>query len=189
MFMRNFLALCLILTSAAAMAAPRNYVLQATASNVGFETDFGPDKITGQMPVTQADLSIDFQNIANSKVAVTLDVTGAEASFPFAAQAMKGPKVLDSREFPNITFLSTAVARDGDGATVTGNITIRGVTRPEVLHAVLYRQQGAVAGDLSHLSIRLTGTIARSDFGAIGWNDMVGDQVRLDILAQIQRVE
>ena len=187
--MRHFLALCLILTSAAALAEPRSYALQATASNVGFETDFGPDKITGQMPVTQADLSLDFQNVANSKVAVTLDVTGAEASFPFAAQAMTGPKVLDSKEFPNITFKSTTVARDGDGATVNGNITIRGVTRPAVLHAMLYRQQGTIAGDLSHLSIRLTGTIARSDFGAVGWNDMVGDAVHLDILAQIQRVD
>ena len=169
-------------------AAPANYTLQPEASTVGFETDFGPDKITGRMPVTAASLTLDFQHIAGSTVAVTLDVGHAEASFPFAAQAMRGPKVLDAQEFPTISFQSTAVAADGDGAAVKGNITIRGVTRPATLHAVIFRQQGSADGDLSHLTIHLTGAVARSDFGATGWADMVGDEVRLDILARIVRV-
>ena len=188
-FANRLLVLCLILVNTAARAEPQSYVLQPETSSVGFETDFGQDKITGRMPVSQADLSLDFQNVAASTVAVTLDVTGAEASFPFAAQAMKGPKVLDSQGFPTISFTSTAVAKDGDGARVRGNITIRGVSQPTELHAEIYRQKGSEAGDLSHLVIRLTGAVQRSDFGATGWNDMVGDQVRLDILARIQRVE
>ena len=186
--MKILLALILTLYATLAAANPQAYVLQQQASTVGFETDFGPDKITGHMPVTQADLSLDFQNVTASTVAVTLDVTGAEASFPFAAQAMKGPKVLDSREFPTISFRSTAVARDGDGARVTGRITIRGVTRPAILHAMIYHRQGSTKDDLRLLTIRLTGVVQRSDFGATGWNDMVGDQVRLDILAQIERL-
>ena len=187
--MRKILALCLALVNTAALAAPQAYILQPEASTVGFETDFGPDKITGRMPVSQADLNLDFRNVAASTVAVTLDVSGAEASFPFAAQAMMGPKVLDSQDFPTISFASTSVRKDGDGARVRGDITIRGVTQPAELRAVIYRQKGSEVGDLSHLVIRLTGTILRSDFGAIGWSDMVGDQVRLDIFARIQRVE
>ncbi len=180
--------LALILSAGIAHAAPVAYTLQPENSTVGFETDFGPDKITGRMPVSAANLSLDFQHVAASTVAVTLNVAGAQASFPFAAQAMKGPKVLDSGEFPTITFQSTAVKAEGDGAAVWGNITIRGVTKPAQLHAVIYRQAGSVAGDLSLLTIRLTGSVARSDFGATGWADMVGDQVRLDILARIARV-
>lgn len=192
--MQHLLALILIVAASVAQASlaqasPQTYVLQPQASTVGFETDFGPDKITGRMPVTQADLNLDFQNVAASTVAVTLDVTGAEASFPFAAQAMKGPKVLDARTYPTITFHSTAVARDGDGARVSGTITIRGISQPATLHAVFYRQAGTKPGDLALLTIRLTGAVLRSAFGATGWNDMVGDQVRLDILAQIERVD
>ncbi len=191
--MRALIALLVTLiaatTTTTAQAAPQTYALQPLASSVGFETDFGSDKITGQMPVSRADLSLDFQNVGASRVDVTLDVTGAQASFPFAAQAMKGPKVLDSRDYPTISFASTLVSRDGDGARVLGNITIRGVTRPAELHAVIYRQEGTEAGDLRLLVIRLTGAVQRSNFGATGWNDMVGDQVRLDILARIERVD
>jgi len=169
------------------LAAPADYMLDATASSVGFETDFGPDRITGRMPVTRADLTLDFDQLSNSTVAVTIDVRNAEASFLFAAQAMKGPKVLDAQTWPEITYASTSVTPAGEGATVEGNVTIRGVTRPMTLAAQIWRQADSTPGDLSRLTVRLTGAIKRSDFGATGWSDMVGDDVRLDILARIAR--
>jgi polyisoprenoid-binding protein YceI len=182
------LALSLSLALPAA-AAPATYVLEPEESSVGFETDFGPDRITGTFTVTRADLTVDFDKLANTKVAVTLDTRRATASFPFAAQAMKGPKVLDSATWPEITFLSKAVRPAGDGAEVDGALTIRGVTRPVTLNANLYRQRGTAEGDLSQLTIRLTGAVKRSDYGATGWNDMVGDEVRIDILARIRQAD
>ena len=133
--------------------------------------------------------TLDFDQVSNSTVAVTIDVKNAEASFPFAAQAMKGPKVLDAQAFPEITFASTSVSRAGDGATVEGNVTIRGVTQPMTLAAQIWRQKDSEPGDLSHLTVRLVGKVKRSAFGATGWSDMVGDEVRLDILARIARQE
>lgn len=184
-------AFCAILfcLASAAVAAPASYILEPAISIVGFETDFGKDRIAGQMPIVSADLTLDFDSIANSKVAVSLDASGAEASFPFAAQAMKGPKVLDTGNYPQITFQSTSVKAAGKGAKVTGWLTIRGVRQSVVFDAQIWRQKDSEAGDLSHLSIRLTGAVLRSTYGAIGWADMVGDEVRLDILARIARVD
>lgn len=186
--MHRTLVVLFLCLATPALAAPANYTLEPAKSTVGFSTDFGPDHITGHMPVTRAELTLDFQRVANSKVAVTLNVANADASFPFATQAMKGPKVLDAGSHPDITFASTSIAPDGDGATVQGNVTIRGVTRPMTLKASIYRQQGTEAGDLSHLTVRLVGSVQRSDFGATGWSDMVGDTVQLDIVARIARV-
>lgn len=181
------LAALLLVMAGPAMGAPVPYDLQPARSTVGFETDFGPDHITGTMPVKSAHLIIDFDEIAKCVIDVALDVSHASASFPFAAQAMKGPKVLDSRAFPEMSFRSTVVRRNGQGASVDGNLTIRGVTRPVTLAASIYRQSGSDAGDLSHLTVRLTGKVNRSDYGATGWNDMVGDEVRLVITARIER--
>jgi polyisoprenoid-binding protein YceI len=187
---RLTLALSLILALAApATAAPRTYALEPEESSVGFETDFGPDRITGNFTVTRADLTVDFDNVANTRIAVTLDTSKATASFPFAAQAMRGPRVLDSATWPEITFVSKAVRQTSEGAQVDGDLTIRGVTRPVTLAAAIYRQQGSTEGDLSRLTVRLTGTINRSDYGATGWNDMVGDQVRIDIRARIRQAD
>lgn len=184
---RLCLVACLLLPALPALAKPVAYVLQPEQSSVGFETDFGPDKITGDMPVSAANLVLDFDLLANSTIDVTLDVTRARASFPFAAQAMKGPKVLDSERFPVIRFLSTSVERQGDGASVSGTVTIRGVTRPLTLDASIYRQKGTAVDDRSYLTVLLQGSVLRSEFGATGWAAMVGDEVRLTILARIEQ--
>ncbi len=167
-------------------AAPRTYALQAADSDVTFSWDFGADPISGKMPVASADLVIDFDNLAQSQVDVAVNVAGAEAGFPFATEAMMGPRVLDAANYPLISFVSTGVTSTGDGtADITGNITVRGVTQPMRFAAEIYRQRGTNAGDLSHLVILLTGALNRSDFGATGWSDLAGDQVRLRILASI----
>lgn len=190
MHRRSLLALLVTaatLPAAAAQAGAVRYALDAARSTVAFEADFGPDKISGTMPVARADLAIDFDRVANSHVSVTLDATRAEASFPFAAQALRGPKVLDVFSFPSIAFQSTSVRGKAADALIEGALTIRGVTRPATFLATIFRQRGTEPGDLSRLTIRLVGSLRRSAFGATGWPDMVGDEVRIEILARIDR--
>ncbi len=182
-----FAVLVLILMATASPAAPRIYSLDRQKSTVAFAWDFGQDEVRGNMPVTRADLTIDFTRLVNSQVDVAVDVAGAEAGFPFASQAMKGPKVLDARRFPQIHFTSTQVRPQGNDAVIDGNITVRGVTRPISLVAQIYRQRGTAPSDLTQLAVLLTGALNRSEFGADGWSDMAGDQVRLRILAYIQQ--
>jgi polyisoprenoid-binding protein YceI len=186
MFVRSFAFLCLIALPFAAQARPVAYLLQPAQSSVAFETDFGKERITGTFPLASADLTLDFENVANCTIDVTLDVTRAKASFPFAAQALRGATVLDAAAHPRMHFVSTRVKARGEGADVSGNITIRGVTRPITLRAVIYSQKGYKAGDRSHLSVRLTGRVKRSEFGATGWADLVGDEVRILIDARIE---
>jgi polyisoprenoid-binding protein YceI len=185
MHRRTIIALAALMLALPAQAATVAYRLDPAASTVAFETDFGPDIISGSIPLEEADLSLDFDNVANCTVNVALDVTGATASFPFAAQALKGPKVLDAKAHPKMTFQSTSVKRAGDAADVRGRLTIRGVTRDVTLKAQIFRPQGSAKGDYSRLTVTLTGRVNRSDFGATGWSDMVGDEVRIIITARI----
>ena len=97
--------------------------------------------------------------------------------------------MLDAAAFPEMVFRSTAISRDGDGAKVMGDLTIRGITRPVTLSARIFRQSGTGAGDLSLLTVLLKGTLVRSDYGATGWSDMVGDEVRLLITARIAKAD
>lgn len=194
--MRNFVLILKLMSGLVALcaatalaAAPVPYALQQDDSVVGFSWTLGPDEVTGRMPVADADIAIDFDALENTSVNVALDVSNAVAGFPFATQGMKSAKVLWADEFPLITFESTAVRRAAEGADVDGLLTVRGVTKPVTFKAKLYRQRGTDPGDRSLLSIVVSGSVSRSEFGADGWAALAGDTVNLTILARLMQVE
>ncbi len=186
------LAALLTLASATlAAAAPLAYQLETAKSNVGFVYELNNTPTKGAMPVRAAKIAIDFDNLTNSSVDVTVNASRAKAGLIFATEALKAPSVLNTRAHPNIRFISNRIRLNGasinDGAKIDGTLTIRGVTRPVTLNAALFRQRGTDAGDLSRLSFRLTGAVNRSDFGASGYPDLVKDTIKLDIVARIKR--
>jgi len=185
MIRRLALTLCLIAPPIA--AAPEAWRLDPAGSSVQFTYDFAQGDNRGTMPVKSAEMWIDLRDPGNSRVEVTLDATGARAGFFFATQAMKGPEVLDTARFPEITFRSKRITGTVQAATVTGDLTLRGVTRPITLQAGLYRARGSDPKDLDHLTVLLTGQINRRDFGADGFADLVGPMIGLRIVARIER--
>lgn len=187
--MRALLLALTLAAAAPALAAPIPYRYDAEGSIVGFEADFGPTPIRGQMPVADITLALDFDRVAASHVEVTLDAAAARANIPFATEAMKGENVLATTDHPQIRFESTSVRPTETGAEIAGRLTIRGVTREATLDAVLYRPPGSDPDARDDLKILITGTVSRSAFGATGFADLVGDEVRLKILAHIRRAD
>lgn len=184
--MRLTLFLAAICAATALSAAPRDYVLDRGASSVAFSWQFGADTFGGAMAIARANLAIDFDDVSRSRIDVAVDASQADAGFAFATQAMRGPRVLNTDVHPLIEFQSRSVTRSGPGtARINGTFTVRGTTRPGHLDAQIFRAAGSDPGDLSRLTIRLTGQINRSEFGADGWSDLVSDPVMLDITAVI----
>lgn len=178
----------LVCLAAPAGAAPVPYAYDPEGSAVGFEADFGQTVLRGRMPVDGITVAIDFDRVSASHVTVTLDAGAAAMNNPFATQAIKGDSVLAAKAHPQIRFASTRVAGRSDGhVAVTGTLTIRGVTREVTLDAVLYRPPGSDPTARDDLKILITGAVSRAAFGATGFADMVGDTVRLKILAHIRR--
>ncbi|MCU9847756.1 YceI family protein [Defluviimonas sp. WL0024] len=185
--MRRIALILALGLAAPAAAEPLRYRLDGANSRVGFEADFGANLIRGQMPVAAADLLLDFDDAAASRVRVTLAPDRARSNLPFATEALKSDAVLATRSHPEISFASTAVRPTATGANVTGLITIRGVTREVTLAAQLYRPKGSRPGERDTLAVLLTGRLSRAAFGAAGFSNLVGDEVRLRILARIRR--
>ncbi|WP_422047782.1 YceI family protein [Shimia sp.] len=170
-----------------AQAAPVQYELDKSASVVGFTYYFNQDGTEGQMPVEAADLQLDLGNVSRSKIDVTLSPKRAKAGFLFATEALKGAQVLDASNHPTIRFVAREISGTIHGAKVLGDLTVRGVSRPVTLAAQLFRQRGTDAGDLDKLSILLTGSLDRREFGADGYPDLVGPTIDLRILARVNR--
>jgi polyisoprenoid-binding protein YceI len=93
----------------------------------------------------------------------------------------------DAAKFPNATFTSTKVTASGTSATVVGNLTLKGVTKPVTL-AVKFT--GAGANPMSKavtVGFSATGTIKRSDFGINYGVPAVGDQVDLVLTGAFEK--
>ena len=181
------LILILILLSSMAQARPADYQLDDARSKVQFTYELGSVKMHGNMPVASANMQIDLDNLPASSVEVTLDATRVKAGFLFATQAVKSPPALHTAKYPEIYFRSTQITGDLTGAVITGNLTVRGVTRLITLKAGFYRQQDTDIEDRDNLSMLLTGNISRSAFGADGYQAYVGDMVHLRILALVSK--
>lgn len=186
--MRRIFALLLLMALPAALhAAPDQYRLTPDTSRVGFVARMGAQQVTGRFPIRSADIALDFADLSRCRITVTLSIAGASADMPLAADALKSAAILNARQFPEAVFTSTGITGTVAAAQVTGLLTLRGTARPLTLQAEVMRQRGTLAGDLSRMTVHLTGQIRRSDYGATGWADVVGDVVRLDILARITR--
>ena len=174
-------------------AAARPYKVDARNAEIKFLFDLSGVTQAGTAPLRQADLSLDPTNLTASEADVSADLTRARTGLIFATEALKSASVLDTANHPLARFRSTRVilGRDGrisNGAALEGRLTLRGVTRPVRFEASLFRPQGSAPDDLSRLDIRLRGAISRTDYGAIGYPDLVADRVGLDITAKIQAV-
>nr|WP_241188220.1 YceI family protein [Pseudohalocynthiibacter aestuariivivens] len=168
-------------------AAPELYRLDTARSQVDFELDMDGTAQSGTMPIKTARMMIDLENVQRSTVHVTLDAQAAQTGVAFVTGMMKGPEVLDTANFPEIHFQSTRIIGDLQGASVTGNLTIRGVTHPVTLKAGVFRQRGTDASNRDKLTVLLSGTISRDAFGAGGYPGFVGDRIGLRIVAQIEK--
>lgn len=90
----------------------------------------------------------------------------------------------DAAKYPLGRFVSTKVVVRGLSATITGNPTLKGVTRPVVLQARFVGAGKAVMGPPKlNLGFAATPTIMRSDFGISAGIPLVSDKVDLTINA------
>ncbi|MEM9350577.1 MAG: YceI family protein [Pseudomonadota bacterium] len=176
-----------LLFASAAFAEPIPYALDRERSLVGFEVDLGGSPLKGNMPVDAANIVLDLDNLSRSSAEVTLNVSDAITEAGFATDAMLGGSVLDAARFPTIRFVSESISGTLSGGTVTGLVTIKGVTRPLTLDAQVFRQRDTEEGDRSRLSVLLTGKIDRRDFGADGFSEFVGPTIDIDILTRLTR--
>lgn len=94
-----------------------------------------------------------------------------------------GPNPADAK------FVSTAVRASGESATITGNLTLNGVTRPVTLQAKFYGagKAPAMMGGKENVGFTATGMVKRSDFGLGLAVPIVSDDVKLTINAAFQK--
>jgi polyisoprenoid-binding protein YceI len=124
-------------------------------------------------------------------------VRAASVDTNFAARDahLRSPDFFDVERYPDITFVSTGIRRTGDDEfAVTGDLTIRDITRPITFEVEL---DGIVPGMRGgrHAGLSANTKLARDDWG-LNWNValeqggwLVGKEIKLEIAIAADEAE
>ncbi|MEP7006927.1 MAG: YceI family protein [Sphingomonas bacterium] len=152
-----------------------------TVNHLGF-TEY-----TGQFTQPTGSLTLDPANAANDKVEITFPIDKVSTTVAALDTHLKTADFFDAAKFPEGKFVSTKVTVTGTTATIAGDLTLKGVTKPVVLNA---RFVGAGNGPMGakklNVGFAATTSIKRSDFGIAYGIPMVSDKVDLVINAGFQ---
>lgn len=90
----------------------------------------------GRFDKFSGNFSYDDKNVAASKVSVEIDTTSLNSNHAERDKHLRSPDFLDTEKFPKATFVSKSVTpKDGGKATIAGDLTLRGVTKPVNIEA------------------------------------------------------
>lgn len=153
-----------------------------SVDHLGFST------YVGQFVNVQADLTLDPANPANSRLTATIPLTEVDSNSDGLDAHLQTPDFFDTANHPVATFVSRSVTVDADDpseATVVGDLTLRGVTRPVTME-VEFNQAGQSMGAYK-AGFDGEATIRRSDFGINFALPALGDEVKLHIEGEFVR--
>ncbi len=190
----NFPRLAVTAGLAAALALP------ASAGTTTWQID--PQHSSAQFGVTHLMIStvrgefhgvkgtvvLDDQDITKSTVNVTIDTTSVDTREPDRDKHLKSPDFFDVAKYPTLTFKSTKVEQVSAGRLkVTGDLTIRGVTKQVVLNVDGPKAPIKDPWGLQRSAASATTKINRQDFG-VSWNKtldsggvVVSDEVNITL--------
>lgn len=129
-----------------------------------------------------------------TSVAMSIDTSSVDTNALQRDEHLRSPDFFDAAKFPALTFRSTAVRQSGPDVSITGDLAIRGTTRPVTLTGEFNGPAQDPWGN-SRAALAVHATINRKDWG-LGWNMaleagglMVSDEVKLRIEVEATAVQ
>ncbi|MBL8437917.1 MAG: YceI family protein [Zoogloeaceae bacterium] len=173
--------------AAAHSADPGQYKIDPVHSYAFFTlTHLGVSRFTGRFDKLTGEVTADGTGAGN-KVAAEIDISSVDTGFVDRDKHLKSPDFFAAAQYPKAKFESSKVVIDAKGeGTLTGNLTLHGVTKP-----VTFKLQHIGAGKDPWGGYRsgyvATTTLKRSEFGMTFMLDGLGDAV--DLVLNIETIK
>ena len=174
-----------------------DYAIDKAHASLVFRIDhMGFSFFTTRFTQFDATLHFDPAKPEAMSVSATIDPKSIEIYGSRLGEILQADEWFNSAKFPEITFKSARIDAVKDNtAVVTGDLTLRGVTRPVMLQATFNGGYASMAMDPSgsRIGFSAKGVLKRSDFGmsygipAPGTTMGVGDAVEFQIEAEFTR--
>ncbi|QDH74261.1 YceI family protein [Brevundimonas sp. M20] len=174
-----------VLTKVPSEVTAGAYKLDSSHGNITWSVDhMGFSTYTGQFVNVQAELSLNTSNPSASTLTATIPLKDVLTGSEGLNNHLQTADFFDTANHPTATFVSRSVTVDADDpneATVVGDLTLRGVTKPVTIE-VEFNQAGPSMGNTYKAGFDGEATIKRSDFGITYGIPMgLGDEVKLHL--------
>ena len=186
----NFKALTLGLAVASVttftIAKPVDYTIDPTHTATVFSWNhFGFSTPSANFSDIQGTISVDNAKPANSSVNVTIPLSSLNTNVKALDEHLKNADFFNAEKYQNITFKSTKVQAVGKNKyKITGNLTVKDVTKPVVLDAVLNKQGVHPMTKAQSIGFNATTSFDRSAFGVGAYVPNVGDKITVNITTE-----
>jgi polyisoprenoid-binding protein YceI len=175
---------------APAVPAVSKWVVDPENSSVGFVCKHVLSNVRGMFQQPSGTVTLDEATPANSKISAAVSASSITTGVEERDTHLKSAEFFDVTKYPKIAFVSSSVTKSSaDAYSVTGNLTMHGVTRPVTL-AVTASAPFMHAGGIRR-GIEATTSVNRKDFGLVwefpgeGPGIVVGDMIKVTIDAEL----
>ena len=166
--------------------ATGDYTLDPTHTRLGFSARHAMvTTVRGQFTEFTGSAHLDAADPTASSVSLVIEAASIDTGVADRDAHLRSADFLDVATHPTLTFTSTAVTRDAEVWTITGDLVIKGQSRPVTIE---FEFAGSAQDPFGNLRLGFEGhaSISRKDFG-LTWNAaletggvLVSDKVRLD---------
>jgi polyisoprenoid-binding protein YceI len=142
-----------------------DYVIDASHTRLGFSARHAMvTTVRGQFQDFEGTAKVDGANPAASSVSLVIRPASIATGSPDRDGHLQSADFFDVENNPEITFSSTKVERDGTEWTITGDLTIKGVTKPVTIP---FEETGTAVDPFGNTRVGFEGatSIARADWG------------------------
>lgn len=165
-------------TPTAAAQAPTPTEGTVYAFNQGSEVDFVGSKVTGSenggFKKVQGTVTVPKGDLGKSVVDITIDMSSLWADKEKLREHLASEAFFEVNKFPESTFKSTTISKQGDGYKVTGDLTLHGITK-----TISFPAKISLEGEALKTSAEFS--INRKDF-AIVYPGKPDDLIRDDVV-------
>ncbi len=165
------------------------YQLDPHHWNVSFDVDhFHYSRFVMRFDKVKGQLDWGANDMTGRTAGVSIDAASVNTNMPLLDRMVKSPDMFDTARYPTIDFVSSSFKRTGDDkGTLTGNLTIRGTTRPVTLNVTFNGHAVNPLTKQETLGFSADGSFSRSQFGLTTWCPAVGDDVHVAIQAEFAK--
>ncbi len=150
-------------------------------SSLAFEaTHLKVSKIPGRFTEFSGTIDLDEKDITKSKVDFEANISSITTAVAKRDDHLKTPDFFDAQKYPKATFQNAVLKKSGKGYVLTGDLTIRDVTKKVSFQVKNLGKAEDPAMKTEKYIFSATGKINRKDFGVnYGPDAIVGDHVEL----------